>query len=147
MRKTNQAGIDLIKHFEGFEPEAYKDSVGVVTIGYGHTSATYPHAVMGMEITESQAEEYLLNDLSTTESQVETNVTVPLTDNQFSSLVSFTFNLGVGNLRSSTLLKLLNKGDYAGAAKQFLLWDKAGGKVLNGLVARRRAEQDLFLRG
>lgn len=144
MRKTNQAGIDLIKHYEGFQSEAYRDPVGVVTIGYGHTASTLPHAVMGMVITESQAQEYLVNDLSLTEQGVEDAVKVPTTDNQFSSLVSFAFNLGLGNLKSSTLLKLLNSGDYIGAKNQFVNWDKAGGKVLNGLLARRRAEADLF---
>ena len=144
MRKTNQAGVDLIKHFEGFQSEAYRDPIGVITVGYGHTNATFPHAVMGMVITESQAQEYLINDLNVTEQGVESLVKVPLTDNQFSSLVSFAFNLGLGNLKNSTLLKLLNSGDYIGARNQFVNWDKAGGKILNGLLARRRAEADLF---
>lgn len=144
--KTNDKGIKLIKEFEGLRLQAYQDSVGVWTIGYGHTaSAGSPRPVSGMRITESEAEEILRRDLNQYEDAVTSSVKVPLSSNQFSALVSFTFNLGAGNLRSSTLLRKLNAGDYLGAAHEFSRWNKAGGKVLAGLTRRREAEQILFI--
>jgi lysozyme len=97
-------------------------------------------------ITESQALELLANTLGNYEKAVNDYVKVPLTQNEFDALVSFTYNLGAGNLLSSTLLKKLNAGDKAGAANQFDVWTKAGGKVLQGLVTRRAAEKALFLK-
>lgn len=138
----SQKGIDLIKSFEGLELKAYKDSVGVVTIGYGSTG---PHVAMGQTITESQAETLLKSDVGRFEKGVEDLVTVPLNQNQFDALVSFSFNLGLGNLKSSTLLRKLNSLDYVGAANEIPRWDKAGGKVLKGLTRRRLAEKELFL--
>lgn len=135
-------GINLIKQFEGLELKAYKDSVGVLTIGYGSTG---PHVTVGMTITESQAETLLKKDLSRFEKGVDDLVTVPLNQNQFDALVSFSFNLGLGNLKSSTLLRKLNSLDYIGAANEIPRWDKAGGKVLKGLTRRRLAEKELFL--
>ncbi|OBU87131.1 lysozyme [Chromobacterium subtsugae] len=140
--KTNAAGISLIKQFEGVRLAAYQDMVGVWTIGYGHTG---PDVKKGMAITQQQADQLLAEDLQTFETGVGKAVTVPLNENQFSALVSFSYNLGLGNLRSSTLLRLLNKGDYAGAAAQFPRWDRAGGQVVPGLLRRRQAEQALFL--
>lgn len=140
--KISQKGVGLVKKFEGLELKAYKDSVGVVTIGYGSTG---PHVFMGQVITESQAEALLIKDLSRFESGVTELVKVPLTQNQFDALVSFSFNLGLGNLKSSTLLKKLNAKDYIGASKEFERWNKAGGKVLNGLTRRRLDEKELFL--
>jgi Phage-related lysozyme (muraminidase) len=140
--KISQKGVNLIKQFEGLELKAYKDSVGVVTIGYGSTGS---HVSIGQVITEAQAEALLIKDLSRFESGVTDLVKVPLTQNQFDALVSFSFNLGLGNLKSSTLLKKLNLKDYAGASKEFERWNKAGGKVLNGLTRRRLAEKELFL--
>lgn len=140
--KISNKGINLIKQFEGLELKAYKDSVGVVTIGYGSTG---PHVFMGQIITEAQAEVLLIKDLSRFESGVTELVKVPLTQNQLDALVSFSFNLGLGNLKSSTLLKKLNAKDYVGASKEFERWNKAGGKVLNGLTRRRLAEKELFL--
>ena len=138
----SQKGISLIKSFEGLSLKAYKDSVGVTTIGYGSTG---PHVSMGQTITEAQAESLLKNDLSRFEKGVSDLVTAPLNQNQFDALVSFSFNLGLGNLKSSTLLRKLNSLDYSGAAKEFERWNKAGGKVLAGLTRRRIAERDLFL--
>ena len=146
--KTNQAGVDLIKHFEGFVSRWYSDPVGVKTCCYGHTdSAGDPKYVVTFNktFTKAEGEEILKRDLGQYESAVSNAVKVPLNDNQFAALVSFTYNLGAGNLRSSTLLRKLNAGDYKGAADQFLVWNKAGGKVLQGLVKRREAERDLFL--
>lgn len=138
----SEKGVDLIKSFEGLKLKAYKDSVGVLTIGYGSTG---PHVTVGMTITESQAETLLKKDLGRFEKGVNDLVTVPLNQNQFDALVSFSFNLGLGNLKSSTLLRKLNSLDFTGAANEFPRWDKAGGKVLKGLTRRRLAEKELFL--
>lgn len=140
--KISKKGLDLIKQFEGLELKAYKDSVGVVTIGYGSTG---PHVSMGMVITQEQAESLLKQDVSRFEKGVSDLVKVPLNQNQFDALVSFSFNLGLGNLKSSTLLRKLNSLDYVGTANEFPRWNKAGGVVLKGLTRRREAEKALFL--
>lgn len=146
VQRTNTAGISLIKSFEGKELKAYKDPVGIWTIGFGHTDAAgLPKVTPGLVISESQALEILKTDLRQYESAVARNVKVPLTANQFAALVSFTYNLGEGNLKSSTLLKKLNAGDYTGASKEFGKWNRAGGKILSGLTRRREAERQLFL--
>lgn len=137
----NSEGIKLIKSFEGRELEAYQDTVGVWTIGYGHTKTVEP----GMVITEAKAEEFLRQDLEEFEEAVTEAVQVSINSNQFSALVSFCFNLGAGSLFQSTLLKLLNQGDFQGAADQFPRWNKAGGQELEGLTRRRKAERGLFL--
>lgn len=145
--KTSNSGIALIKGFEGKRLVAYDDGVGVWTIGFG--TIKYPNGVRvkrGDKCTEAQAEQYLRNDLITFENALNQLVKVPLNQNQFDALVSFTYNLGETNLRSSTLLKKLNAKDYKGAAAEFLKWNKAGGKVMNGLVKRRKAEMELFLK-
>lgn len=141
--KTSQKGINLIAKYEGCRLEAYKDPVGVWTIGYGHTA----NVRSGQVITKAQAEDLLRDDLSKFEAYVSKYVKIALSQSQFDALVSFTYNVGAGNLKSSTLLKKLNSGDYAGAANEFPRWNKAGGKVLNGLVKRRAEEQQLFLSG
>ncbi|MEG4071076.1 lysozyme [Microcoleus sp. Pol14C2] len=137
----NQDGVNLIKSFEGMELEAYLDAVDVWTIGYGHTQGVYE----GMTITEAQAEELLRKDLAEFEGYVSEAVQVSINENQFSALVSFTFNLGPENLFDSTLLKLLNQGDFQGAGDQFPRWNKAGSQELEGLTRRRKAERALFL--
>ncbi len=145
--KTSNPGINLIKSFEGKRLKAYDDSVGVWTIGYGTTK--YPNGIRvkkGDTCTQSQAEEYLKNDLVKFENAINKLVKVPLTQNQFDALASFTYNLGEANLSSSTLLKKLNAKDYKGAAAEFLKWNKAGGKILSGLIKRRKAEMELFLK-
>lgn len=144
---VNQEALDLIKHFEGLVKKWYRDPVGVWTIGYGHTdSAGHPRHRddPGLTLTDRDAEIILQRDLGQYEAAVQGAVKVPLNENQYGALVSFTYNLGPGNLRSSTLLRKLNAGDYAGAAAEFPRWNKAGGKVLQGLVRRRAAEQALF---
>ena len=133
-------GKDLLKFFEGCELVAYQDSVGVWTIGYGHTKGVTP----GMTITQEEAEQMLENELSEYEGYVEKYVTTPLTQNQFDALVVWVYNLGPTNLRRSTLLKELNSGNYTAAGNEIKRWNKAGGKVLNGLVKRREAETELF---
>ncbi|MBK1837601.1 lysozyme [Azospirillum sp. YIM B02556] len=139
-----QAAVDLVKHFEGLYLTAYLCPAGVPTIGYGHTA----NVTMGETITAEQADAFLAADLTAAAGHVDALVTVALNDDQRGALSSFVFNLGAGSLQSSTLLKLLNAGDYAGADGQFGRWVYAtvNGKPtkLPGLVARRAAEAALF---
>ena len=139
--ETSKTGIDLIKHFEGCELTAYKCPAGVWTIGYGHIKGVSE----GMTITQEQAEEMLRDEMAEYEGYVNRLVTVELNQNQFDAMVSWVYNLGGGNLASSTLLKVLNAGDYDGVPAQMMRWNKAGGKVLEGLTRRRQAEADLFV--
>jgi lysozyme len=140
VRKINDAGLKLIKSFEGLKLTAYQDSVGVWTIGYGHTTGVRK----GQTITAEEAEQFLLEDLTEACTKVEELVKVPVLDNAFAALVSFVFNVGWWNFAKSTLLKKLNAFDYSGAAKEFLRWNKTDGKVLAGLTRRRKAESELF---
>ena len=140
--KTSDVGIELIKKYEGCVLKAYKCPSGVWTIGYGHTTGVKS----GMKITKTQAVNYLKQDLSIYEKAVTDYVKVPLNQNQFDALVSFSFNCGVGALKTSTLLQKLNSSDYNGAANEFPRWNKSNGKVLNGLVRRRQEEKELFLK-
>ncbi|BBK16947.1 MULTISPECIES: lysozyme [Enterobacteriaceae] len=144
--QTSEKGIALIKEFEGCKLTAYRDSVGVWTIGYGWTQPVDGKPIRaGMTIKQETAERLLKTGLVSYESDVSRLVKVGLTQGQFDALVSFTYNLGARSLSTSTLLRKLNAGDYAGAADEFLRWNKAGGKVLNGLTRRREAERALFL--
>jgi len=144
--QTSEKGIALIKQFEGCKLTAYQDSVGVWTIGYGWTQPVDGKPIRaGMTIKQETAERLLKTGLVSYESDVSRLVKVGLTQEQFDALVSFTYNLGARSLSTSTLLRKLNAGDYAGAADEFLRWNKAGGKVLNGLTRRREAERALFL--
>jgi lysozyme len=145
---TNAAGLSLIRQAEGLRLRAYPDpgtGGDPWTIGIGTTRYPDGRKVRrGDTCTPQQADEYLAHDLQGFERDVAAMVTVPLTSNQFSALVSFAYNVG-NALRSSTLLRVLNAGDYPGAANQFLRWNRAAGRVLPGLVRRRAAERDLFL--
>ena len=144
--QTSDKGIALIKQFEGCKLLAYQDSVGVWTIGYGWTQPVDGKPIRaGMTIKQETAERLLKTGLVSYESDVSRLVKVGLTQGQFDALVSFTYNLGARSLSTSTLLRKLNAGDYAGASDEFLRWNKAGGKVLNGLTRRREAERALFL--
>jgi GH24 family phage-related lysozyme (muramidase) len=145
MRHIKQRGLELVKHFESLFLTAYKDVVGVWTIGWGHTGIAHNDGTVfrGREITEGVAEELLAHDMTSFAERVSSLVKVDVTDDQFDALVSFDFNTGA--LHKSTLLKKLNKGDYQGAADEFLKWNKAGGKVLRGLTRRRKSERNLFL--
>ncbi|PCO07533.1 muraminidase [Enterobacter hormaechei] len=144
--QTSDKGVALIKQFEGCKLTAYQDSVGVWTIGYGWTHPVDGKPIRaGMTIKQETAERLLKTGLVSYESDVSRLVKVGLTQGQFDALVSFTYNLGARSLSTSTLLRKLNIGDYAGAADEFLRWNKAGGKVLNGLTRRREAERALFL--
>ncbi|WP_019104081.1 lysozyme [Chromobacterium haemolyticum] len=140
--KTSAKGIALIQKSEGLRLKAYQDSVGVWTIGYGHTG---PDVTSALVITHDQADALLARDLEKFEAGIMRLVKVQFNQNQFDALVSFAYNLGLGALQGSTLLRLLNAGDYAGAAAQLPRWNKAGGKELPGLTRRRAAEQALFL--
>ena len=143
---TSQKGIDLIKHYEGLRLKAYVCSAGVLTIGYGTT--IYPNGnfvKLTDTCTKEQAETYLKNDLKRFESAVNRLVGLPINQNQFDALVCFTYNVGVGNLQSSTLLKMINLNRFEEASLQFERWNKAGGKELKGLTLRRLAEKKLFL--
>lgn len=143
----NKESINLIKSFEGIMLKAYRDSVGVLTIGYGHTTMAGPPAVIpGMIVTEVQATDLLASDLKKYCAMVDRNVKVELNPNQYGALVSFTYNLGEGSLKSSTLLKKVNVKDFVGASKEFAKWNHAGGQVLKGLTRRRMAEAALFLK-
>ena len=137
---TSENGIELIKSFEGRRLVAYQDSVGVWTIGYGHTKTAHEDKL----IIKSTADRLLAEDLVEFEKYVEKYVTVSLTQNQFDALVSWTFNLGPGNLKESTMLKKLNQGLYEEVPDEMRRWNKAGGEVLEGLVRRRDAEAELF---
>ncbi len=164
IREINKAGLDLIKSFEGIpdgDPttvnlDPYIDPVGIWTIGWGHairvgsdflrgaTNRQKAFALYPGGLTLEQATSLLTADLLSRCRDVEALAAVPLNDNQFAALVSFAFNCGVGNLKNSTLLKMVNLGDFEGAANQFGRWNKSGGKVLPGLTRRRAAEAELF---
>ena len=133
-------GIELIKHFEGCELEAYKCAAGVWTIGYGHIKGVTSDSV----ITQEQAEQMLVEELHEYEGYINNMVTVELNQNQYDAMVSWVYNLGGGNLKASTLLKVVNQGEFDGVPAQIMRWNKAGGKVLEGLTRRRQAEADLF---
>lgn len=135
--------IDLVKHFEGCELEAYPDpGTGGApwTIGYGRTTDVHP----GDTCTREQAQSWLLDELCAFGRGVKSLVHVNLNQNQFDALVCFAYNVGLGNLEHSTLLRKLNDGDYEGAAEQFARWNKAAGKEMRGLTNRRAAEAELF---
>ncbi|MGS4272710.1 lysozyme [Serratia marcescens] len=139
-------GIELIKRFEGLELKAYQDSVGVWTIGYGWTQTVDGKKIApGMRIDQATADRLLKCGVVQYEQGVNQLVKVRITQGQFDALVSFAYNLGLRSLSTSTLLQKLNAGDKQGAADEFGKWVNAGGKRLDGLVARRAAEREMFL--
>ena len=138
---TGVKDVELIKESEGLRLEAYLPTPNDVwTIGYGHTKT----AKKGMRITLAGAEALLYQDLAWVEAAIDTYVQVPLNQNQYDAIASFIYNVGATAFRKSTMLKLLNAGDYDGAANQFPRWNKQKGKVLNGLTKRRQKEKTLF---
>lgn len=143
-RRISPEGLALIKQWEGCKLRAYKDAVGVWTIGYGSTGA---HVRPGMTITQAEADNLLIADLARFERAVEKLVKVPLSDGQFAALVSFAFNVGEGALAKSTLLKKLNAGNHGAVPAELMKWVNAGGKKLQGLVNRRAAEAGLWAKG
>jgi len=138
--KISKEGIALIKKFEGCELEAYQDSVGVWTIGYGHTK----DVEQGLKITQEEAEAMLETELLEYEGYVEALVDIGLSQNQFDALVCWTYNLGPTNLKNSTMLTVLNQARIEDVPYEMKRWNKAGGEVLQGLVRRREAEALLF---
>lgn len=142
MVKTSEAGIELIKQFEGCKLNSYLCPAGVWTIGYGHTKGVKA----GQSISLAKAVVFLKEDLEIFEKAVNDFVTVPLSQNQFDALISFSFNVGTSALKNSTLRKRLNEKNYSMAANEFLKWNKSNGTVLEGLKRRREKERELFLK-
>jgi lysozyme len=140
MMTYSKTGLHLTQQFESCRLVAYPDSKGVPTIGWGHTFGVK----LGDTCTQEQADAWLMQDVQHSVLTVNRLVTVQLTQPEFDSLCDFVFNCGSGNFASSTLLKLLNAGDYQGAAHEFERWDKSGGKELAGLLRRRVAEEQEF---
>ena len=135
--------VEIVKRFEGLRLDAYLCPAGIWTIGYGHTGGVQG----GERITEERAEELLMEDLKSVQRRLAPAVEVPVTAGQAAALMSLAFNVGVGAVTGSKLLRRLNQGLPEAAADEFLDWTRAGGRELPGLVRRRRAERDLFLRG
>jgi len=150
--EINQSGIDLIVKYESFSAKPYLDPVGIPTIGYGSTYYEDGTRVKMSDpsISKKRAEILFTYVLSETIINIKRYLKVKLNSNQFSAIVSLVYNIGIGNFSTSTLLRLLNKGNFSGAADQFLVWNKArvNGKlkVLNGLTKRRAEERALFLK-
>lgn len=141
--RTSERGIDLITSFEGFRSRPYLDAVNVPTIGFGHTQGV---TLQTHPITLQAARHLLAKDLRIFERGVEEMVRVPLTQGQFDALVSFAYNVGLGALRSSTLLQRVNRRQWWRAWREFRRWDKAGGRAQPGLTRRRKAEARMFIR-
>jgi len=146
--RCNDAGIEIIKKYEGCSLRCYLDPIGIPTIGYGsiwgldHSRFVSNHR----DITENEAEYLLKRELLTTENAVARMVRTALTENQFSAVCCLVYNVGSGRFRSSTIKMKLNRQDFEGAANEFWKWRRAGGKILRGLVRRREEEKQLFLR-
>ena len=145
--KPNAATIALIKSFEGCRLTAYKDIAGVWTIGYGLTTGALPGVSVsqGMVITQMQAEEYLTQTLEIFGNKILPMMTRKPTPNQFGAMLSLAYNAGTGGFRKSTVLRKFNADNLSDAAAAFAMWNKAGGKIVRGLVRRRAAESALFL--
>jgi lysozyme len=142
--KINARGLRLIKDFEGLELTGYLCPAGIPTIGYGSTGK---HVKVGAKISEGEADELLLEDLERFEVGVAKLVAGHATNNnQFSAFVTLAFNIGLSAFAGSTVLKRHKLGNYLGASRAFLMWNKGGGRVLKGLVRRREAEAELYMR-
>ncbi len=149
MSDVPDGAVKMAEAFEGFSETPYRDPVGVFTIGYGSTRDVLgqPVTVNTPIVSRAVAEGMMRRDLTVALRTVQGDVMVALTDEEKSALIDFIFNVGSGAFGGSTLLRLLNAGDFAGAADQFERWDHAGGKVLAGLTRRRMAEKAEFLKG
>ena len=148
MRLINEHGIEMVKSFEGISLKPYLCPANVWTVGYGATVSRPTGGPIDPDmeaISEDEAEALLIRDLESSERWVRCLIKTALTENQYSALVSFTFNVGAGALQRSTLRMKLNRGEYQNAADEFPKWRMAGGRVLAGLVRRRAAERALFL--
>ena len=148
MKTYQEYAGSLIRHFEGLKLESYVCPAGKLTIGYGHA---FDDVFKGQKITKDEAEKILEKDIEFFNSGIKRYLKVPLAPNQLGALISFAFNVGIGNLKTSTLLRKINLKDFDGASKEFLRWNKAtvDGKltVLDGLTKRREAESQVFLKG
>ena len=140
MMEYSQTGLHLTEQFESCRLAAYLDSKGVATIGWGHTFGVE----LGDTCTQAQADTWLLQDVQWAAAVVNAKVAVPLTQGEFDACADLVFNIGSHHWSDSTALRLLNQGDYAGAAKAFEMWDKSGGQVVAGLLRRRIAEEQEF---
>lgn len=141
-RHINQLGLDIIKRFETLRLTAYADPIGIPTIGYGHTRGVK----LGDTITEEHANMFLADDLQDAESHIEQMINIDININQFSAMVCLVFNIGWSDFAKSTIRRLVNDGDFDGAAGEFCKWNHAGGQQLPGLTRRRQAEEELFRR-
>jgi lysozyme len=141
--KTSDQGIEFVKQHEGVRLNAYQDSVGIWTIGVGHTGKD---VAPGMVIDDKEVDRLLKLDLEEVEKCIDAFCDVELTQCQFDALGSLIFNIGCGAFKNSTLLQLLNQKNYRGAAQQFSRWCRAGGNVIPGLLSRRKDEIGLFLK-
>ena len=138
--KISSDGLELIKHFEGCETTAYQDSVGVWTIGYGHTK----NVEEGQTCSIEDAETMLADEMDEYEGYINNMVKVDLEQHEFDALVAWVYNLGPTNLGESTMLKVLNGGQFDRVHSEMKRWNRAGGQVLEGLVRRRTAEALMF---
>jgi lysozyme len=136
----SKSGLALTERFEGVKLVAYPDQHGTWTIAYGHTAGVYE----GMTCTADQAEQWLIEDTAWAEATVNKYVTRQVTQGEFDAMVDFTFNLGTGSFQHSTLLQMVDQGNFAAAADEFARWDKCGGQVVAGLLRRRIAEEQEF---
>lgn len=141
MASLSSSGLAFIRKMEGCSLQPYLDQAGVWTIGTGHTG---PEVNAASTITQEEADRLLDKDTASAVATVNRLVSVPLNQNQFDALVSFVYNVGATNFKTSTLLSLVNKGEHKAVPAQFLRWNKAGGKVSAGLIRRRKAESRLY---
>tara|TARA_R100001082_G_scaffold32102_1_gene16467 strand:- start:17292 stop:17741 length:450 start_codon:yes stop_codon:yes gene_type:complete len=147
--RINKAGLGIIKAFEGFSSKVYLDPIGIPTIGFGSiwdadgNRITVDHPA----ITKKQATGLLQKEVHHVEAAIRKLIKAELTENMFSSIGSLAYNIGTGNLQRSSLRIKINRGQYLDAADEFPKWRRAGGKILAGLVRRRKAERNLFLEG
>lgn len=144
MLHISSKGLQLIKEFEGYSSTIYKDSANLPTIGYGHLILPHEKHSFQNGITSTEAEALLKADLSVAEKAISLLIKAPLTQNQFDSLVSLTFNLGSGALQRSTLRAKINRQEHESVPAEFLRWVYAGGKIVPGLIRRRKAEAELY---
>ena len=147
MRHVTEAGLDLIKRFEGFSPKIYICPAGYPTIGYGHVVLAHEQDQFATGITQAEATELLRKDVRIAERAVLRLISLPLTDGQFDALASFTFNLGAGALQRSTLRRKVNRGEHEGIPAELMKWVWAAGKKVSGLIRRREIEGALYKSG
>lgn len=140
----SSACVAFVATHEGFVDHTYDDAAGIKTIGYGHTGTDVK---AGQTITRQDAQELLVKDAQKHWDGIKKYIKVPISQGEADAYTSFAYNVGVNNFRNSTLLKKLNTGDYSGACKQLLRWNRSGGKVLKGLTKRRQAEYKICMKG